>query len=425
MWERHKEFNDKEKKDPLFRYKKPKKQNVMLASLLEDIGKDKESARVLFCSDALNFITDTQKKNKILLKRYSCKNRFCPLCQQARARRDNYEMITILNYLNQQKTRAGNVRNHYIFLTLTIPNVKDTPKSVHSGYYKLQYATVAMLNQFKGWGKTKHGKRNKGWLKGYYLKHEETVSKRDWSINLHEHLVLVVKPSYYRQSNYLSFKKWEQCWQKVLNTKEFRELFVEKPYYRDRKGKHTLDGNSTTGDINKTMKAMSEEMSKYENKSQDLASILKNIKKPKHSPLLKVFNALYFGLKNTRRGYNYGIFYFLNQQFNKGNLKAYEPKSNDNSIYEYDLIGKYNYQKSNYSHNYQKFDDSRIRYVRKHYGVKTILTSNEKRNNSQKDMKFDNDKDILIWNDKGLHIFYFPDTITGFRKYHKLAKMIN
>ena len=62
--------------------------------------------------------SDTSITAKKLLRMNTCKNRFCPGCQKAKAINDALDIMTLTRYLMKEK------KYRPLFITLTVPNVE-------------------------------------------------------------------------------------------------------------------------------------------------------------------------------------------------------------------------------------------------------------------------------------------------------------
>lgn len=404
--------------NPLKKWNNPKQQNVMLSQLYKETGLVKHAHRVLECGQVLQFITDVNGRHAMLTGIYSCKERFCPICQKIRSRKDQRALVTELNYLTNQRTKSGNPKYNLVFLTLTIPNVKLLTKGhklAKKNGKRVRYS-YDLINKYvhnflysldmKGWGKYSSsnkvpkklkGKKCKGRVLGAILKHEYTVNKKDVSINTHVHLILIMHGSYYHSRYYLNQKQWSKLYDQA--TGHHYVLYVEAPFYTIKKmtkvgvrlKKVTINGCYSVYQINECLNHMTKELSKYETKSTDFVSILNSHKKKYYSRdlTLLVFQALYFGLRHTLEYTYYGKFRRIHHNLLIGKLDKYSPQQEDNTYYDLNLNGSYSFQNKKYNHKYSKMTDEDKLAVRYKYGVKTTYTTDEKH------MNFNDDEDYV------------------------------
>lgn len=266
------------------------------------------------CAHVVKFV------NGRLYQTFFCKDRLCPLCQWRTSERNQGELSDVIDIVSRKKPEM-----RYIFLTLTVPDVegKDLKRMIRA------------LNQ--GFNRLFHYKAVKEVVEGYVKKIEVTVKrervKTDEKGNIlkmpknmpvyteleadgnnamllafhpHIHVLIGVKPKYFRGENYLSQKEWTKLWEramkkdKVERFKGVKHFIVNVQAVKNKRGKK----NDENG-----VKEAVKETAKYALKSGDY---LKSDEDDNFSDTYqtdkKVIKLLHKQLKNMRMlGYG-GIF---------------------------------------------------------------------------------------------------------------------
>lgn len=200
-----------------------KKQNDVLHDMyltLHDANPDsrvfsfEKIGRVADCGRTLLFGINEQGKKK-LARAYFCKDRLCPVC--------NWRKSLLLFHQTQQqadwissntKPEAGQ-RWHveYLFLTLTIANVANTPDALTNALDALQNGFLRVMRGKAG--KLSHKLRET--LLGASRAIEITYNTRMDTLHPHVHAILAVKSSYFnkRLKQMLTRSEWRQLWQEA------------------------------------------------------------------------------------------------------------------------------------------------------------------------------------------------------------------
>lgn len=132
-----------------------------------------------------------------LSKASFCHVRLCPVCQWRRS------MVWQKRFINAYpEIQKAHPNARYIFLTLTIKNceiheLKATLKSIGQGFKR--------MTMLKDWPAI-------GWARTF----EVTRNEEDNTAHPHLHALLMVKPSYFQGSQYLSQATWSNVWQKAM-----------------------------------------------------------------------------------------------------------------------------------------------------------------------------------------------------------------
>lgn len=137
--------------------------------------------------------------NTMTLKQANfCRVRLCPVCQWRRSLKVYGQMSQILNAIKD--------RYKFIFLTLTVRNCEGLQLSEYLD--ALNYA-FNMLTKSEAW---------RGACRGYFKAVEVTRNRVTGTYHPHIHALIAVNPSYFKSRYYLSYDRWRDIWEHVLNT---------------------------------------------------------------------------------------------------------------------------------------------------------------------------------------------------------------
>ncbi len=187
--------------EPDFMLHKHQTNDILLKFL--NTGFKTESQKIKECGNYLEFalkqnqITkDTKKK---LANANFCKNRFCPMCSWRRVRNITGQLKDAFSCITEKEKVAT------LFLTLTVknPDVKDLK------------STISKMNKaFKDMVKTKaFNNAILGYFKSIEILGDNTPKGQ---AHPHFHILLIVKESYFKKSDYLNKAQWTEMWKKAL-----------------------------------------------------------------------------------------------------------------------------------------------------------------------------------------------------------------
>lgn len=246
-------------------WRKRKVESVRYAEYLA-ILKFKKAHKVHDCAETIKYQVTSDGELK-LYQVWFCKSRLCPLCNWRRANKAAKQLEQILNEAVKQQPKA-----RFLFLTLSTKNATNANE--------LKKSLVQMGRAVYKLMQYKKPKRN---LLGYVRSTEITVAE-DGSYNQHMHLLIMVKPSYFRGTNgdnYVTQAEWTELWQKAMKLDYTPIVNVEAVKANRAKGKGSL-------------KASALETAKYQTKSADYMS-------SDDDRNLTVIDDLEHALKNTRQ----------------------------------------------------------------------------------------------------------------------------
>lgn len=157
--------------------------------------------------------SDTSITAKKLLQINTCKNRFCPGCQKAKAINDALDITTLSRYLTQEK------KYRPLFITLTIPNVTGD---------ELDNAIRKMNKDIDKLFKRKYYQEN---MKAWIVKLEVTRNKENNTYHPHFHILAFVHKSYFYErnaDNFISIPMLRKDWQEVSADERITQVDIRK-----------------------------------------------------------------------------------------------------------------------------------------------------------------------------------------------------
>ena len=128
-----------------------------------------------------------------------CKDRACPICQQARSVILKHELSGAFARLLKDHPKS-----RFLFVTFTVKNcpvteLKVTLAKMNEAFIQRMAKTVLFKTRIQGWTRT-----------------TEVTRGKDETAHPHFHCILVVKPSYFKGGQYITQAAWAELWQKAL-----------------------------------------------------------------------------------------------------------------------------------------------------------------------------------------------------------------
>ncbi|MEE5762377.1 protein rep [Streptococcus pneumoniae] len=180
------------------KWRERKLKNIELASQLDILGY-RSFERVYQCAEVLKFVEQSDGTKK-LYQSYFCKNKLCALCNWRRSMKYSYQASKIV-----EEAMIRQPKGRFLFLTLTVKNVTGQ---------ELNQSMTDILRGFNRLMKYKKVDKN---LIGFLRATEVTYSKELDSYHPHLHVLLMVKPGYFRsKDDYLTQEEWTELWQKAM-----------------------------------------------------------------------------------------------------------------------------------------------------------------------------------------------------------------
>ena len=179
-----------------------------------DTGFKSEAEKIKQCGNFLEFALKehqiTKENKKKLANANFCKNRFCPVCSWRRTRNITGQLKEAFTAIQKEKVAT-------LFLTLTVknPDVKDLKDTI-----------TKMNKAFKRMSETK---RFKNAILGYFKSIEILGDKTPkGQAHPHFHILLVVKESYFKKSDYINQKEFLQMWRDATRNQNITQVDVRR-----------------------------------------------------------------------------------------------------------------------------------------------------------------------------------------------------
>lgn len=228
------------------KFEPKKKDTFPLASSYQRLGYIDKSARVKDCGTFLEFARGADTSRYTLHNANFCRDRLCPLCSWRRSYKIFGQVSKIMEHIQDDF--------EFIFLTLTVPNVKDS--ELPSKIDQMQKAWINL---------TKHDKRFKGAVCGYFKALEVTHNHNQFSKSFdtyhpYFHTILAVDKRYYKSKDYIKQSEWLEMWRKYMKDNSITQVDVRRCTNKDK------------SDCEQSEKALSSavaEVAKYATKSGD------------------------------------------------------------------------------------------------------------------------------------------------------------
>ena len=206
--------------------------NELLALAYESVDLNK-AERLRNCATQVVFSVSPDGRRRLSSANF-CRVRLCPVWQWRRSLKTFSQLKEVFDYFHDNGFGFS-----YVFLTLTVPNavgvdLKDTLD-------RMQLA----------WTRFSRRKEFKQAFKGYFKSVEVTHNLDDDTYHPHYHIVLAVKPSYFKSRYYLSHDRLVDLWCDAMRCDT--PLMVDVRKVRSSKSKAT-----TTDEV-----AVALEVSKY------------------------------------------------------------------------------------------------------------------------------------------------------------------
>lgn len=265
------------------------------------------------CGSFLEFLADKEKEKHRLIRANFCKDRFCPMCQWRLAVKEAYMLSVILKAIEKEEDKR------FIFLTLTVPNVKAEELNE-----EIKLLSRSFTNLIK------RVNRKSEISKGYVRKIEVTYNEERDDYHPHIHAIIAVNKTYFKKNYYLNQKDWLQLWREVTKKTGIDE-----------------QGRDEISQLNvqavRDLEKSAQEVGKYTVKSMDFL----------YSQ--KVFDVLVLVLKGKRLISFGGLFKEYRDKFKKDELKDY--METDLTEYVYHLWMKWKPDKKDYEKIYSELSD--------------------------------------------------------------------
>ena len=159
--------------------------------------------RINNCSEIMCY--DLNEKGKIF-KRFSCKDKFCAICQRDETIKMTHKLIICSKYLIQEQNKA------LILLTLELPACDKDELNYMLDVLTKSYRHMTRLKRMKA--------MHKGSYRKNIIKYDEINDKYYLSMKV----IIAVTKSYFKNRNYISRKEWEFLWKQAVENITKKEV---------------------------------------------------------------------------------------------------------------------------------------------------------------------------------------------------------
>ena len=221
-----------------------KKNNEKFSKMYKNHVPEKSLLRIVDCGTLMQFVTNNDEDKYKLYKSNFCGNRFCPMCAWRKSLKDSLSISIMMKYIENE------LKLNFIFLTLTVPNVKgkeldNTIKKMNKAFKKLmdrapvKKATKGFVRKLEVTYQKEefiteslYNQKEK-----YYKNKNLKIGDKEPNFNTyhpHFHLILAVSKSY-KSDDYISQNKWLALWQQSMEDDSISQIRVNDIKKRDNK----------------------------------------------------------------------------------------------------------------------------------------------------------------------------------------------
>lgn len=196
-------------------WKDRKINNSVIAGSFKRLKKFDRANRLEDCGTLLKFAECEKDNYKKLIKANFCHDRLCPICNWRKSKLLQYQLKQIMIELKKQQ----NVE--FVFLTLTSSNVdgKDLSKNLDSMY--------KAFNRFFKYKKLND--MSVGYIRTLEVTRNTNKNSKDYNTyHAHFHVLIAVKPSYFRDKTYIRQSDFVNLWKKALKVNYSPVVHIEK-----------------------------------------------------------------------------------------------------------------------------------------------------------------------------------------------------
>lgn len=209
------------------KWRERKLKNIKLGERLKTLGY-KTFTNVYTCSEVLRFKQYEDKSLK-LYQTFFCKNKLCPICNWRRSMKYSYQAQMIVSEAMRREPRG-----RFLFLTLTVKNVEaerlnDTLTDLGRSFNRLMKYKAIDTNVI-----------------GYLRATEVTYSADREDYHPHIHVLLMVKPGYFKGGQYITQEEWTRLWAKACKLDYIPVVDIRAVKPNKRRRRKGDDGSNAT-----------------------------------------------------------------------------------------------------------------------------------------------------------------------------------
>lgn len=197
-------FKDISKSGKDRRWRERKLQAGQLAKAFEVLG-FKKFRDTYQCANVIRSVQRPDGTYRVK-EAYFCKDKLCPICSWRRSMKYSTQTQLIMDEALKREPKA-----RFIFLTLSARNVWNG--------HELDNAMSELTAGFSRLFQRAKVKRNLiGWVRASEVTVSDDPEKPEWrgSYNQHIHVLLMLRPAYFKGGQYIAVKEWQKMWQQSL-----------------------------------------------------------------------------------------------------------------------------------------------------------------------------------------------------------------
>lgn len=194
-----------------------KKNNQELISKIKKHISESSLELIEQCGSFLEMYSNKELDKKKLKTANFCKNRFCPMCNWRKSKKDALKVSILMQYIKEE------LDLEFVFLTLTAPNVKGEELEKEIREYTKAFTNLTKRKEFI--------KINKGFVR----KLEVTYNEKNNTYHPHLHIIMAVNKSYFSSRDYISKKKLLELWKECKKDNTITQVDIKKIDTTDRK----------------------------------------------------------------------------------------------------------------------------------------------------------------------------------------------
>lgn len=199
--------NTKKCQDHLKKHIEKKLKTTIFLDFMKNKGVNMD--RLKQCGNFLKFQANRDKTAFLLSGGNFCENRFCPVCSWLKAKRTAFELLELLKVVELVENKK------FLFITLTIPNVKGDQLGESITNFNKSFKRLVELKEIRGINK------------GFIRKLEVTYNQERNDYHPHFHVIMAVNSSYFTSRDYLKKRRLLELWQNSARNPNITQVDIK------------------------------------------------------------------------------------------------------------------------------------------------------------------------------------------------------
>lgn len=199
--------NNQKSQEHLKKHREKKLKTTIFLDFMRDKGVNMD--RLKQCGNYLKFQANQNKTAFLLSGGNFCENRFCPVCSWLKAKRTAFELLELLKVVELVENKK------FLFITLTIPNVKGDHLSSAITDFNKSFKRLVELKEIRGINK------------GFIRKLEVTYNQERKDYHPHFHVIMAVNSSYFTSRDYLKKRRLLELWQNSARNPNITQVDIK------------------------------------------------------------------------------------------------------------------------------------------------------------------------------------------------------